>query len=281
MNKRKVDTVVISDIHLGTYGAHADELLQYLESIEVRTLILNGDIIDMWQFRRKFFPLSHTKVLMRLCNMIEEGVMVHYITGNHDDALRVFSPFKIGNLKLSDKLLTLRSEKKVWIFHGDVFDASVNHAKWIAKLGGVGYDFLIRINRFFNNILKIFNKPPVSLSKKIKNNIKNAVKFISDFENTAIELAIDQEYDYVICGHIHQPTIRKVVTEKGETTYMNSGDWVENLTALEFNEGKWTLYKYDPKDYPEQSIQYTYSRSFRPNKTFRMTGKLASKLYQK
>ena len=281
MNKRKVDTVVISDVHLGTYGAHADELLQYLESIEVRTLILNGDIIDMWQFRKKYFPLSHTKVLMRICNMIEEGVMVHYLTGNHDDALRVYSPFKIGHLKLADKLLMLRAEKKIWVFHGDVFDASINHTKWIAKLGGVGYDFLIRLNRFVNNVLKFFKRPPVSLSKKIKKNIKNAVKFISDFENTAIELAIDQEYDYVICGHIHQATIRKVKTDKGETTYMNSGDWVESLTSLEFNNGKWSIYKYDPADYPEQSIQYSYSRSFRSSKTFRMTTKLASKLYQK
>lgn len=245
MKKRFVELVVISDVHLGTYGCHAKELLQYLNSIKPKTLILNGDIIDIWQFRKSYFPKSHLKVLKKIIALSTKGTKVHYITGNHDEMLRKFSSTIMGNFSVEDKVVLEIDGKTAWFFHGDIFDSSVNHAKWIAKLGGIGYDYLILCNRFVNWILFKMGREPYSLSKKIKSGVKKAVKFISDFEATAAELAIEKKYDYVICGHIHEPKVLKKETRKGSTLYLNSGDWVENLTALEYNKKRWKLYYYN------------------------------------
>jgi UDP-2,3-diacylglucosamine pyrophosphatase LpxH len=245
LKKRKVEVVVISDVHLGTFGCHAKELYHYLSTIKPKTLILNGDIIDIWQFRKSYFPKSHLKVIKKIIDLASKGTKVYYITGNHDEMLRKFSDSKIGNFSIIDKLVLELDDKKAWIFHGDVFDASVQHSKWIAKLGGWGYDLLILANRSINWVLQKMGKEPYSFSKKIKANVKKAVKFISDFEVTASELAIENNYDYVICGHIHEPKMIRKVNKKGTTFYLNSGDWVENLTALEYNKKRWKLYRYD------------------------------------
>lgn len=245
LKKRKVEVVVISDVHLGTFGCHAKELYHYLSTIKPKTLILNGDIIDIWQFRKSYFPKSHLKVIKKIIDLASKGTEVYYITGNHDEMLRKFSDSKIGNFSIIDKLVLELDDKKAWIFHGDVFDASVQHSKWIAKLGGWGYDLLILANRSINWVLQKMGKEPYSFSKKIKANVKKAVKYISDFEVTASELAIENNYDYVICGHIHEPKMIRKVNKKGTTFYLNSGDWVENLTALEYNKKRWKLYRYD------------------------------------
>ena len=245
LKKRKIDISVISDVHLGTYGCHADELITYLNSIEPKKLILNGDIIDIWQFRKRFFPSSHLKVLKKIIGMASKGTDVYYITGNHDEMLRKFSGHTMGRFKLVDKLVLELGKEKAWIFHGDVFDISIQNAKWLAKLGGWGYDFLILINRFVNWILLKMGREKYSLSKRIKNSVKSAVKYIQSFEKVAAELAIDNEYDYVICGHIHQPKKEIYQNSKGKTTYLNSGDWVENLTALEYSLKRWKIYNYN------------------------------------
>lgn len=245
LSKRKVEVAVISDVHLGTYGCHAKELLDYLSSIKPKILVLNGDIIDIWQFRKSYFPSKHLEVIKKIISMSTKGTKVYYITGNHDEFLRKFTDLHMGNISLIDKLVLELDHKRAWIFHGDVFDASITQAKWLAKLGGWGYDILILINRFINWVLAQFNKEPYSLSKKIKNNVKSAVKFITNFENVCVELAIEKGYDYVICGHIHEPKIEFMENENGETFYLNSGDWVENLTSLEYNNKKWKLYKHD------------------------------------
>ena len=242
---RKPELVVISDVHLGTYGCKAKELLQYLQSIQPKTLVLNGDIIDIWQFKKSYFPKSHLKVIKKLISFATKGTDVYYITGNHDEMFRKFTDFQLGNLKVCNKLCIDIGTEKAWIFHGDVFDASVQHSKWIAKLGGKGYDLLIVINNIVNWFLVRLGREKYSFSKKIKNNVKKAVKYIGDFELTASELAIDNIYDYVICGHIHQPQIRKVSNKKGECTYLNSGDWIENLSALEYHDGQWEVFYYD------------------------------------
>ena len=242
---RKPELVVISDVHLGTYGCKAKELLQYLQSIQPQTLVLNGDIIDVWQFKKSYFPKSHLKVIKKLISFAKKGTDVYYITGNHDEMFRKFTDFQLGNLKVCNKICLELDDKKAWIFHGDVFDASVQHSKWIAKLGSKGYDVLIVINNIVNWFLTKLGKEKYSFSKKIKNNVKKAVKYIGDFELTASELAIDNEYDYVICGHIHQPQIRKVRNKEGECVYLNSGDWIENLSALEYNNGKWEIFYYE------------------------------------
>lgn len=242
--KRKIDIVVLSDIHLGTYGCHAKEVLHYLNSIRPEKLILNGDIFDIWQFRKRYFPKSHLLVIKKIIALASKGTKVYYITGNHDESLRRFSDTKMGNIYILDKLVLNLDGKTAWFFHGDVFDASIQHTKWIAKLGGWGYDLLIRLNRIINIFLLKMGREKYSLSKKIKNTVKGSLKFISDFEKTATELAIENKFDYVVCGHIHQPKIEKVTTMKGSTTYLNSGDWIENLTALEYHHQKWNLYYY-------------------------------------
>lgn len=244
MKKRKIELVVLSDVHLGTYGCHAKELLQYLNSIKPKILVLNGDIIDIWQFRKSYFPKSHLKVIRKIIDFTSKGTKVYYLTGNHDEMLRKFSGTNFGNFKLDDKLVLDLDGSQAWIFHGDVFDASVQHSKWIAKLGGWGYDYLILLNRFINWCLHKLGKEPYSFSKKIKGSVKKAVKFISDFETTATELAIEKGYDYVICGHIHEPKITEIENKHGKTMYLNSGDWIENLTALEYNKKRWKLYRY-------------------------------------
>lgn len=248
MKKRHVELVVISDVHLGTFGCHAKELYQYLSSIKPKTLVLNGDIIDIWQFRKSYFPKAHLKVVKKLIDFASKGTKVYYITGNHDEMLRKFSDAHMGNFSVVDKLVLELDEKKAWIFHGDVFDASVQHSKWIAKLGGLGYDYLILTNRFVNWCLNKLGKEPYSFSKKIKASVKKAVKHISDFETTATDLAIENKYDYVICGHIHEPKMIRKENKNGETMYLNSGDWIENLTALEYNKKRWKLYRYE-EDY--------------------------------
>jgi UDP-2,3-diacylglucosamine pyrophosphatase LpxH len=244
MKKRNVDLVVLSDIHLGTYGCHSKELLAYLSTIKPKTLILNGDIIDIWQFRKSYFPKNHLKVVKKFLDFASKGTKVYYITGNHDEMLRKFSDTSMGNFSIVDKVVLELDGKKAWFFHGDVFDSSVHHAKWIAKLGGIGYDYLILLNRLINWVLMKMGKEPYSLSKKIKSGVKKAVKFISDFETTAADLAIENNYDYVVCGHIHEPVITRKENKKGSVMYLNSGDWIENLTALEYNKKRWKMYRH-------------------------------------
>ena len=255
MKKRAVEVVVISDVHLGTFGCHAKELHQYLSTIKPKILILNGDIIDIWQFRKSYFPKSHLKVVKKIIDFASKGTQVYYITGNHDEMLRKFSDAMIGNFAVVDKLVLKLDEKTAWFFHGDVFDASVQHSKWIAKLGGLGYDYLILINRLVNWFLMKIGKEPYSFSKKIKASVKKAVKHISDFETTATDLAIENSYDYVICGHIHEPKISRIETKKGTTLYLNSGDWIENLTALEYNKKRWKMYRFE-NDFKQKEEDY-------------------------
>ena len=243
-SKRPLEVCVISDLHLGTYGCHAKQLNSYLKSIQPKTLILNGDIIDIWNFRKRYFPKDHLKVVRTILKMAASGVDVHYITGNHDEALRRFSNTTIGKIQLSNKLVLKLDGKKVWIFHGDIFDRSIQGAKIIAKLGGWGYDFLILFNRLLNDVLTAIGREKYSFSKMVKERVKQAVKFIGDFEQIAADLAIKKGYDAVICGHIHQPQIRKVQSPKGSTMYMNSGDWVENLTSLEYMDKKWQMFTF-------------------------------------
>ncbi|MCF8276739.1 MAG: UDP-2,3-diacylglucosamine diphosphatase [Flavobacteriales bacterium] len=260
--RRTVETVIISDTHLGTYGCHAEELVRYLKSVRPEKLILNGDIIDIWQFSKSYFPKDHIRVIKEIMNMLSKGVQVYYIPGNHDEFVRKFCGQKIGNLYIDNKVVLELDGKKSWIFHGDVFDVSMRYSKWIAKLGGQGYDLLILFNRFVNRWLQRFGKDKISLSKRVKDSVKAAVKHVNDFEATTALIGISNGYDNVICGHIHKPIIKTIKGEDGQITYMNSGDWIENLTSLEYNEGEWKLYRYEEdaalKDYklePDQAME--------------------------
>ncbi len=247
--KREVEVVVISDIHLGTYGCHAKELLQYLKSIKPKKLILNGDIIDIWQFNKRYWPSSHMQIVKHISGLLAKETKVYYIPGNHDEMLRRFVGFSMGSLKIVNKLVLKMDGRKTWLFHGDVFDVTMKHSKWLAKLGAEGYDLLILINRAVNYISQKLGRGKISLSKKIKNSVKGAVKFANAFEETVADIAISNGYDFVACGHIHQPEIRNMSNKKGNTTYLNSGDWIENLTSLEYNNGEWKIYKFHEDEF--------------------------------
>jgi UDP-2,3-diacylglucosamine pyrophosphatase LpxH len=244
--RRRIEICIISDIHLGTHAAHAAELNHYLKSIEPNILIINGDWLDIWNFSAGFFPPEHMENIFLVLDYARQGIPVYYITGNHDDPMRHFSGFRFDILELRDEIILEIDGKKHWIFHGDKYDLSVGgRARWLAKLGGRTYDNIFRVNRVVNNVRMRYGKDQVFFSKYIKEKVKGFVKNkVQDFEEVAIEMAIDEQFDYVICGHIHKPQIREVHKENGSTIYLNSGDWVENLTALEYNRGQWDLFYY-------------------------------------
>ena len=248
MERRRLDVVVISDIHLGTYGCRARELLNYLRSIQPDVLILNGDIIDGWQFSKKFFPALHMQVIKELIQFISNGSRVIYITGNHDEMLRRYTDIHMGSFSLTDKLVLEIDQKMTWIFHGDVFDNTTKgSARLIAKMGSNGYGMLILFNRLVNTLLGYIGQEKVSISKRVMEGVNKAVAKVNDLEQIACELAIEKKYDYVICGHIHQPAIRNVEKPEGKVVYLNAGDWVENMTALEYVCKNWKLFHYNAK----------------------------------
>ncbi len=256
-NKRKIDVLVLSDIHLGTYGCHAKELLKYLKSINPKTVILNGDIIDIWQFSKHYWPKSHMKVVKYLIGWLTDKKEIYYIPGNHDELFRKFIDFKMESFSIKNKIVLELDGKKAWFFHGDVFDITMKHSKWLAKLGAIGYDALILLNCLVNIISIFFGNGKISLSKKIKESVKSAVSFVDNFEQTVIDIAIENDFQFVVCGHIHQPIIKDITTKNGAVTYLNSGDWIENLTALEYHNQQWQLYQYNDDDYQkDEDLDY-------------------------
>lgn len=252
MKKRKIEVLVLSDIHLGAFDSKATELFNYLNSVKPEIIVLNGDILDIREFRKSFFPKSHLRVLKKLIDFATKGTEVYYISGNHDDFLRKFCGTSIANFHILDKLVLELDDKKAWIFHGDVFDISVKHSKWIVKMGGIGYSFLIQMNRFVNWCLVNLKKEPYSLSYNRKSGFKRANEAITDFEQTVSDIAIEKNYDYVICGHLHEPKISRKENKNGAVLYLNSGDWLENLTALEYNKKRWKLYCYSDNNYTDE-----------------------------
>lgn len=250
--KRKIDLVVISDTHLGTIGSRAEELLKYLKSIDPKILVINGDFVDIWQFSKRHWNQYHTKVIKQIMTFITKGVEIHYIVGNHDESLRRFLGFNIKGFSISNKLTLDLNGKKAWFFHGDVFDVTMQYSRWLTRLGGFGYDFLIFINYLVNMTLNIFGFEKLSFSKAIKNKVKGAVSHINKFEDTVVEIAARNDFDYVVCGHIHQPCIKEFNMEGKITTYLNSGDWIENLTTLEFHNGDWKLFTYDSNEFASE-----------------------------
>ncbi len=258
MQRRPIDVVVLSDIHLGTYGCKAKELLNYLRSIQPNILILNGDIIDGWQFSKRFFPASHIQVIKELMDFVTAGTRVFYITGNHDEMLRRYTDLHMGNFTLTDKLVLEIDHRMVWVFHGDIFDNTTKgSAKMIARLGSNGYGMLILLNRFANFMLTAFGQERVSISKKIMHGINKAVAKVNDLEQIAVDLAIKKKHDCVICGHIHQPAKKTIETAEGKVMYLNSGDWVEHMTSLEYARNEWNIFQYKAGDFPSANASET------------------------
>ena len=240
--KRNLDILVISDLHLGTYGSEADEVLAYLDTINANKIVINGDFVDIMLFNKRFWPSSHMKVIKYFLDLISQGKEIYYVTGNHDELMRKFLNFKIQNFKIVNQIVLDTDEGKVWIFHGDVFDFSIQ-TQWLTKLAGFLYDYMIIFNSWINKkIMRPLGRKRLNFSKTIKSNVKTAVQYFANFEMKAAEVAQKNGYKYVVCGHIHTPKIESFNINGEEVIYMNSGDWLESLSSLEYADKKWSIY---------------------------------------
>ncbi len=236
-------TIVLSDIHLGIKASKAKEVINFLKHHKCETLILNGDIIDGWQLRKNGkWTKQHSNFFKYIISLSsKKKSKIVYIRGNHDDFLEEIMPLKIGNFSIRKSYIHFGVNKKYFVTHGDLFDSITSKLKWIAKLGDIGYTFLLWINRHFNAYREKKGMPYYSISKVIKAKVKSAVSFISDYENELVKVAKSRKCDGIICGHIHQAAIKNIEGIE----YLNSGDWVESLTALvEDNEGNWKIIQY-------------------------------------
>ena len=240
--KRNLDILVISDLHLGTYGSEADEVLAYLDTINANKIVINGDFVDIMLFNKRFWPSSHMKVIKYFLDLISQGKEIYYVTGNHDELMRKFLNFKIQNFKIVNQIVLNTAKGKVWIFHGDVFDFSIQ-TQWLTKLAGFLYDYMIIFNSWINKkIMRPLGRKRLNFSKTIKSNVKTAVQYFANFEMKAAEVAQKNGYKYVVCGHIHTPKIESFNINGEEVIYMNSGDWLESLSSLEYADNKWSIY---------------------------------------
>ncbi len=260
MVRRHLDLVVLSDMHLGSYHCRAQELNTYLSSIKPKTLVLNGDVLERSALRSTSFPKKHMEIINTLLKFTLSGTQIYYVTGNHDDYLRKFLSLSLGSIHLRESLDFQIDGERYWIFHGDVLDAQKFVSPTVRFLGKKGYNLLLQLNRTQNGLRKLFGKSPISLASKLKHKLGKAQSYIDLFERTAAKLAFRNGYDRVICGHIHQPTIKQISVGSHSLTYMNSGDWVENLTALELRFGKWSLYNYHPLDFELENPKLSVTR---------------------
>lgn len=232
-------TIILSDLHLGSKQSRTKDIINFLEKYTCQTLILNGDIVDMWAIKRgSKWKDMHTKAIRKILKISESCLNVYWLKGNHDEFINDFIPFELGNIKIKDHLIYIDGKgKSSYVFHGDILDVFITDMKWLAKIGSVGYDLALWVNSVYNKYREWRGLPYYSISKDIKNGVKKAINFITDFEENAIKLAKHKHCDYAICGHIHQPTIKE--------NYMNSGDFVENCTALvETWNGEWSILEF-------------------------------------
>jgi len=234
----KYNTVIISDLHLGSKASRRDDILDFLDKLSTETLILNGDIIDGWSLQRgSKWTKKDTKIIRKLLKISETGTNVVWLRGNHDEFLKDFIPFDLGNIKIVEYWIHQSNQIRYYIFHGDILDVFITKVKWLAYIGSIGYDIALWINRWYNRCRAWRKLPYYSISKDIKNGIKKATNFINDFEINAVRLAKGKGCHVAVCGHIHQPSLKD--------EYMNSGDWCENCTALvETKDGNWKLIDY-------------------------------------
>lgn len=252
-------TVVLSDIHLGSEHSKTKEVTNFLKHIDCDRLILNGDIIDGWQLQKsgKRWKQAQTdffKVLMKM--MEKKGTKIIYVRGNHDDFLDKLVPFQFSNISIVKDYLLNSHGKRYLVTHGDIFDTVTTHMRWLAMLGDIGYTFLLWLNKIYNRNREKQGKPYFSLSQHVKHRVKSAVSYISDFEKELVKLALSRKLDGIICGHIHQAANVRY----DNVHYLNSGDWVESMTALVENEqGEWNIVTYNKAEYEadEEKISKT------------------------
>jgi len=226
----KLRTIWISDIHLGTQGCNADLLVDFLKSVECETLYLVGDIIDGWRLKRGWYwPARHNDVIRRFLKMAKQGTRVVYVPGNHDEVFRDYTGLHFGGVEVAYEVIHETADgRRLLVLHGDKFDGVVLYARWLAFLGDYAYAALLKMNIWFNSIRRRFKLPYWSLSAYLKKRVKNAVEYISRYEDVVAQAAAERGVDGIVCGHIHSAEIRQY----GAITYYNDGDWVESCTAL-------------------------------------------------
>nr|WP_290427001.1 UDP-2,3-diacylglucosamine diphosphatase [Algoriphagus limi] len=260
--KTHFKTIIVSDVHLGTKGSKAKEIVRFLKQYRCDNLILNGDIIDGWQLKKSgTWKRKHTRFFNRILKMIENhDTQVFYLRGNHDDFLDQILPIQIGKLSIQTDMIYESNGKKYFITHGDVFDSITTNLRWIAYLGDIGYTFLLWLNRVVNHYRFKRGLPYFSLSQYVKSKVKSAVSYIDQYETELAKMARAKGCDGIICGHIHKAENREI---EG-IHYLNSGDWVETMSALaEDHEGNWQLIHYNEIDF--KSIQTNQVGNFFEN----------------
>ena len=252
---RRYRTVFISDLHLGTPGCRAEELLAFLKASSCEQLYLVGDIIDGWQLRRRWYwPQAHNDVVQKLLRAARKGCRVVFVPGNHDEFARGFIGHQFGGIEvLDDAVHTTAAGQRLWVTHGDYFDGVIQYAKWLAYVGDNLYEFALRLNRYLNHLRAKFGLPYWSLSAYLKLKVKKAVSFINDFEQAVAHEARRRGHQGVVCGHIHHAEIREI---EG-VLYCNDGDWVESLSALvEHHDGRLEIVRWGDMA-PAQDLQQT------------------------
>nr|WP_295372968.1 UDP-2,3-diacylglucosamine diphosphatase [uncultured Sphingosinicella sp.] len=228
--RRRYRTIWISDVHLGTRGCNDRLLIDFLDHVDSETLYLVGDIIDGWRMKKRYYwPERHNAIVRRLMKRAKRGTEVVYIPGNHDEMFRQFAGMNFGGVQIRNKAIhTTADGRRLLVLHGDEFDTVVRAHKWLAFAGDAAYGFLMKLNVVVNAVRRRFNLPYWSLSKHAKHKVKNAVEFISRFEDAVAHEARVKNVSGVVCGHIHTAEVRQY----GDITYYNDGDWVEGCTAL-------------------------------------------------
>lgn len=229
-DRRKFRTIWISDIHLGTKGCNAELLIDFLDSVDSEVMYLVGDIIDGWRLKKKFYwPPSHNDIVWRILKRARRGTRIVYIPGNHDEMFRQFTGLNFGGVEIRRSAFhTTADGRRLMVLHGDEFDAVMLAHRWLAFIGDAAYHLLMGMNRWLNVARSRMGMPYWSLSKTAKHKVKNAVEFISRYEEVVAKAAGERGIDGVVCGHIHTAEMR----DFGEVAYYNDGDWVESCTAL-------------------------------------------------
>ena len=243
--KRKIEIVVLSDVHLGIPSCRARDLIKYLRQIEPKTLILNGDFIDKSQFKNPDLPEHHKQVIREIVRMTQYGTRVFYITGNHDKNLDAFTEIKNSAIQVRSELLLCYNKKQYWICHGDKLMRSSSPAL-LKSLSWHGYRSLTLLARWLDNTRVRKGKYPTNFIHRLRNIMGKGASYINMYEQSAMRQGSQKGYDYIICGHIHSPNI---IQQIGGCTYLNAGDWIEHFSALEYSFGDWSIYHYDEMDY--------------------------------
>ncbi len=242
--KRPVDVCVLSDVHLGTSACRAAELNAYLKSIAPARLVLCGDIIDMWRLRSAQWSEAQTKVVRRILKFAAQGVPVHYVCGNHDGALRRYAPFAAGAIGLVDRLELDLAGRRTWFIHGDAVEMLLGTPRWLSRLGSISYDTLESLSGCINRVRGWFGAGKVSLATRFKDGLPAARRHVARYEEAVARFAARAGYAAVVCGHIHVAAQRMITVDGRTVEYLNSGDWVDSLSALEFADGAWRVVRW-------------------------------------